>query len=61
MVLENGDTVIVQNTSISGELIDEGFATIVKQTKQLDYYMVKFIGEDGLYLRFIPTENKVQV
>jgi hypothetical protein len=61
MMLNNGDTVIVQNTSPDGKLIDEGFARIIKPTKQIDMYMVKFIDheDEGLFLRFVPDTNKV--
>ena len=61
MILDVGDTVIVQNSTLEGKQIDEGFATIVKVTNRLDFYMVKFQEDrdNQLYLRYVPTENKV--
>ena len=63
MTLDIGTTVIVQNTTPDGKLVDEGFAKIVKPTHQIDGYMVKFIGheDEGLFLRFVPSENAVSV
>jgi len=61
MILDVGDTVIVQNSTLEGKQIDEGFATIVKVTNRLDFYMVRFQEDrdNQLYLRYVPTENKV--
>lgn len=62
MTIEIGATVIVQNTTPDGKRVDEGFAKIVKPTKQIDGYMVKFIGHEneGMFLRFVPKENVVK-
>ncbi len=61
MILNVGDTVIVQNSTLEGKQIDEGFATIVKVTNRLDMYMVRFQEDRDhqLVLRYVPTENKV--
>ena len=65
MILNVGDTVIVQNTSLDGKVIDEGIAKIIRITNRLDHYMVRFEEDlDGmdqqLFLRFVPVENKIQ-
>ena len=65
MILDVGDTVIVQMTSADGVVTQEVIAKIVKVTNRLDFYLVRYMEDlDGLdkslHLHEVPLQNKVE-